>query len=42
MPMLDGILRDEGVKLAESLISLLKLEGNVKARLETRLLGLTI
>ena len=42
LPMLDGILRDQGEKLAESLVSLLKLEGEPEVRLKTRLLGLTI
>lgn len=42
LPMLDGILREQGVKIAESLISLFKLEGEAEARLRTRLDGLTI
>jgi hypothetical protein len=42
LPMMDGILKDEGAKLAESLVSVLKLEGKARTRLETRLSGLTI
>ncbi len=42
MPMLDGILREQGEKLADSLVSLLKLEGDAKTRLRTRLRGLAI
>lgn len=42
LPMLDGILRDQGEKIAESLISVLKLQGEAETRLRTRLLGLTI
>jgi MoxR-like ATPase len=42
LPMLDGILRDQGEKVSESLISLFKLEGDAADQLRTRLLGLTI
>jgi hypothetical protein len=40
--MLDGILRDQGDRIAESIISLFKLEGDVAEQIRTRLLGLTI
>jgi MoxR-like ATPase len=42
LPMLDGILRDEAEKLADSLVSILKLEGEPAARLRKRLIGLAI
>lgn len=42
LPMLDGILREQGTKMAESLVSLFKLEGEAEVRLRTRIDGLTI
>jgi MoxR-like ATPase len=42
MPMLDGILRDQGEKIADSLTSVLSLNAGDSSRLRNRLLGMTI
>jgi 5-methylcytosine-specific restriction protein B len=42
MPMLDGILRDQGERIVESLSRILMLSDEASSQLRTRLLGMTI
>ena len=43
LPMLDGILRDQGIKLSDHLLSILKLGNDARAeQLKDRILGSTI
>lgn len=42
MPMLDGILRDQGEKIADSLVNLLSLDADASSQLRVRMLGMAI